>query len=120
MSTLTKGTITSNTTQTGYNSVWASLYDTDMQVPQIWGEIVKKYGPGIGLLEFLYMTGSIVPIAGPNKKLFEEGSFIKTVETIGASGAVAAGARDESEGPRPAIPFLPARGVGQAPQQPKL
>ena len=92
MSTVSKPAVTSNTLNTGYNSVWASLYDTDMQVPQIWGEIVKRYGPGIGLLEFLYMTGSIVPIAGPNKKVFEEGSFVKTVETFGASGAVAAGA----------------------------
>jgi len=92
MSTLSKPAVTSNTLNTGYNSVWASLYDTDMQVPQIWGEIVKRYGPGIGLLEFIYMAGSIVPVAGPTKKLFEEGSFIKTVETVGASGAVAAGA----------------------------
>src|SRR5574343_1931446 len=80
MSTTSSPSIVSNTLNTGYNSVWASLYDTDMQVPQIWGEIVKRYGPGIGLLEFLYMTGSIVPIAGPTKKLFEEGSFVKTVE----------------------------------------
>jgi hypothetical protein len=95
MSTLSKPAVTSNTLNTGYNSQWASLYDTDgtvnMQVPQIWGEIVKRYGPGIGLLEFLYMTGSIIPIAGPTKKVFEEGSFVKTVETAGASGIVAAG-----------------------------
>ena len=72
MSTISTPAVQSNTLNTGYNSVWASLYDTDMQVPQIWGEIVKLYGPGIGLLEFLYMSGSIVPIAGPTKKVFEE------------------------------------------------
>lgn len=92
MSTTSSPAVLSNTLNTGYNSVWASLYDTDMQVPQIWGEIVKLYGPGIGLLEFLYMAGSIVPIAGPTKKLFEELSLVKTVATEGASGAVAAGA----------------------------
>jgi hypothetical protein len=92
MSTTSSPAVLSNTLNTGYNSVWASLYDTDMQVPQIWGEIVKLYGPGIGFLEFLYMTGSIVPIAGPTKKLFEELSLVKTIETTGASGAVAAGA----------------------------
>jgi len=92
MSTLSKPAVTSNTLNTGYNSVWASLYDTNMQVPQIWGEIVKKYGPGIGMLEFLYMAGSIVPVAGPTKKLFEEGSFVKTVELNEASGTVNAGA----------------------------
>jgi hypothetical protein len=90
MSTISKVAVSSNTLNTGYNASWASLYDTNMQVPQIWGEIVKRYGPGIGLLEFLYMAGSIVPIAGPNKKVFEEGSFVKTVETHEASGAVAA------------------------------
>lgn len=91
MSTLSKPVVTSNTLNTGYNSVWASLYDTDMQVPQIWGEIVKRYGPGIGILEFLYMAGSIVPIAGPTKKVFEEGSFVKTVALDQASGVVTAG-----------------------------
>jgi hypothetical protein len=92
MSTLTKPAVTSNTLNTGYNAQWASLYDTNMQVPQIWGEIVKRYGPGIGILEFLYMSGSIIPLAGPTKKVFEEGSFIKTVELDAASGIVAAGA----------------------------
>jgi hypothetical protein len=57
MSTTSSPAIVSNTINTGYTSVWASLYDTDMLVPQIWGEIVKLYGPGIGLLEFLYMAG---------------------------------------------------------------
>jgi hypothetical protein len=92
MSTLSKGTITSNTTQTGYNSVWASIYDGDMQVPQIWGEIVKRHGAGIGILEFLYMTGAIVPLAGPTKKVFEEGSLVKTVALNTASGTTLAGA----------------------------
>jgi hypothetical protein len=92
MSTTSTPAVLSNTLNTGYNSVWASLYDTEMLVPQIWGDIVKLYGPGIGLLEFLYMAGNIVPIAGTSKKLFEELSLVKTVETVGASGAVAAGA----------------------------
>lgn len=92
MSTVSKNTITSNTAEGGYNSIWASLYDTDMQVPQIWGEIVKRYGAGIGILEFLYMTGAIVPIAGPIKKLFEEGSLVKTVELGAQSGTFGEGA----------------------------
>ena len=92
MSTISKVAVSSNTLNTGYNATWASLYDLNMQVPQIWGEIIKRYGPGIGLLEWLYMAGQIVPIAGPTKKVFEEGSFIKTVESIGVSGAVEHGA----------------------------
>jgi hypothetical protein len=91
MSTTSAPAVLSNTLNTGYNSVWASLYDTEMLVPQIWGEIVKLYGPGIGLLEFLYMAGSIVPIAGTSKKLFEELSLVKTIELEEATGAVAAG-----------------------------
>lgn len=91
MSTLVPGTISSNTYNTGYNSVWASLYDTDMQVPQIWGEIINYYGPGIGILELLYMAGNIVQIAGPTKTLFEQGSFLKLVE-VGAAGIAATGA----------------------------
>lgn len=91
MSTLVEGTISSNTYNTGYNSVWASLYDTDMQVPQIWGEIIKYYGPGVGVLEWLYMAGQIVQVAGPTKTLFEEGSFLKLVE-VGAAGIPATGA----------------------------
>jgi hypothetical protein len=92
MSTTSSPAVLSNTINTGYNSVWASLYDTDMLVPQIWGEIVKLYGPGIGLLEFLYMAGSTVAVAGPTKKLFEELSLVRLVTTEGASGAVAPGA----------------------------
>jgi len=84
MSVLVPGTISSNTYNTGYNSIWASLYDTDMQVPQIWGEIIKYYGPGVGLLEFIYMANAIVPVAGPTKTLFEEGSLIKGVELFDA------------------------------------
>ena len=91
MSTLVPGTISSNTYNTGYNSVWASLYDTDMQVPQIWGEIIKYYGPGVGVLEWLYMAGQIVQVAGPSKTLFEEGSFLKLVE-VGAAGIPVTGA----------------------------
>jgi len=84
MSTLVKGTIASNTFNTPYDSIWASLYDLDMQVPQVWGELIKYYGPGVGLLEWIYAANAIVPVAGPHKTLFEEGSLVKTVEIAGA------------------------------------
>ncbi len=92
MSTLTKGTISSNTLAAGYNAAWASLYDTDMQVPQIWGEIIKYYGPGVGALEWLYAANAIVPVAGPSKTLFEEGSFLKLVELFSEIEVAAEGA----------------------------
>ena len=81
MSTLVKGTIASNTLNTPYDSIWASIYDLNMmQVPQIWGELIKYYGPGVGLLEWIYAANAIVPVAGPTKRLFEEGSLTKLVQ----------------------------------------
>ena len=91
MSTLVKGTISSNTLNTPYDSVWASIYDTDMQVPQIWSELVKYYGEGVGLLEWLYAANAIVPIAGPHKTLFEEGSLTKLVTIAGDIAVTAEG-----------------------------
>jgi len=84
MSTLAKGTISSNTLNTPYNSVWASIYDLDMAVPQVWGELIQYYGPGVGMLEWLYAANAIVPIQGTSKTLFEEGALVKAV-TIGAA-----------------------------------
>ncbi|MFH1348416.1 MAG: hypothetical protein ABIH58_02160, partial [Patescibacteria group bacterium] len=91
MSTLVKGTIASNTLNTPYDSIWASIYDLDMQVPQIWGELIKYYGPGVGLLEWLYAANAIVPVAGPSKTLFEEGSLVKLVEIAGDIAVTAEG-----------------------------
>lgn len=82
MSTIAKGTISSNTLNTPYDSVWASIYDTDMAVPNIWPEIVKYYGDGVGLLEWIYAAGAIKSTSSPTYKLFEEGSLVKLV-TIG-------------------------------------
>ena len=82
MSTLTKGTISSNTLSTPYDSVWASIYDTDMLVPNIWPELIKLYGDGVGLLEWLYAAGATKSTSSPTTKLFEEGSLVKLV-TIG-------------------------------------
>lgn len=84
MSTLTKGTISSNTLSTPYDSVWASIYDTDMLVPNIWPEIIKYYGDGVGLLEWIYAAGAIKSTSSPTTTLFEEGSLTKLV-TIGAA-----------------------------------
>ena len=91
MSTLTKGTISSNTFNMPYDTIWASLYDTDMLVPQIWPEIIKQLGPGVGLQEWLYAAGATIPVAGPHKTLFEEGSLIKLVEIVGDIAVTAEG-----------------------------
>ena len=88
MSTLVPGTIASNTVNTGYTADWASLYDaaiagtgfgTGIATPQVWQEIIKYYGPGVGLLEWQYAAGAITSVAGPTKTVFEEGSLVKLV-----------------------------------------
>lgn len=91
MSTVTTNAILSNTKGDGvYGGYWNTVYDA-MNVPQIWGELVKYYGPNIGLLEFAVMMGATVPIAGASKTVWEEGSLVKTVELEGEIAITAVG-----------------------------
>ncbi len=62
-----------------------------MLKPQIYGDYIKYYGKGVGLLEFLYLTGATVNVAGPSKTVWEEGSLTKLVEIDGAITPVGAG-----------------------------
>ncbi len=104
MSTITHNEIDSNAKQVRYGAVWSSIYD--MLKPQVWMEIVKKYGEGIGLAEFAQMMGATVNVAGPTKTVYSEGSIFKLVElgddiAITAEGAdataiLAAGEYDTS------------------------
>lgn len=91
MSTITPGTISSNTNNQRYGYSFDSIYNT-MLKPQIYGDYIKYYGKGVGLLEFLYLTGSTINIAGETKTVWEEGSLTKLVKLNGAIAAVAAGA----------------------------
>ncbi len=90
MSTITKGTITSNTNNDRYGYTFDSIYST-MLKPQIYGEYIKRFGKGVGLLEFLYLTGSTVSVAGPSKTVWEEGSLTKLVKLNGAIATQNAG-----------------------------
>ena len=88
MSTITHNAISSNTKQVRYGAVWSSIYD--MLKPQIWQELIKLYGEGVGLAEFAHIMGATVNIAGPHKTVYEEGSLFKLVELgIGGIGATA-------------------------------
>lgn len=78
MSTITHNEILSNTKQVSYGAVWSSIYD--MLKPQIWQELIKYYGEGIGLAEFAQIMGATVNVAGPTKTVYEEGSIFKLVE----------------------------------------
>jgi hypothetical protein len=83
MSTITNNPILSNAKQVRYGAVWSSVYD--MLKPQIWQELVKYYGAGVGLAEFAHIMGATVNIAGPHKTVYEEGSPYKLV-TLGIGG----------------------------------
>lgn len=90
MSTTVPGTISSNTNNARYGYQFDSIYNT-MLKPQIYGDYIKYYGKGVGLLEFLYLTGATVNIAGNSKTVWEEGSLTKLVTLNGAIAAQAAG-----------------------------
>lgn len=90
MSTVTKGTITSPTNNVRYGYQFDSIYNT-MLKPQIYGEYIKRFGKGVGLLEFLYLAGQTVNVAGSSKTVWEEGSLTKLVKLKGAIAAVGAG-----------------------------
>jgi hypothetical protein len=82
MSTITNNAISSNAKQVRYGAVWSSIYD--MLKPQIWQNIVKLYGKGVGLAEMTSLNGGVVSVAGPTKTVYEEGSPYKLVE-LGAA-----------------------------------
>lgn len=82
MSTIVPGTILSNTNNQRYGYSFDSIYNT-MLKPQIYGEYIKYYGKGVGLLEMLYLTGATVTVAGDHKTVWEEGSLTKLVKLNG-------------------------------------
>jgi len=86
MSTITHNDISSNAKQVRYGATWSSIYD--MLKPQVWQEIVKMYGAGVGLAEFATINGATVSVAGPSKTVYSEGSIFKLVE-LGAEIAIA-------------------------------
>lgn len=90
MSTITPGTISSNTNNQRYGYSFDSIYNT-MLKPQIYGEYIKYYGKGVGLLEMAYLAGNTINLAGPSKTVWEEGSLTKLVELNGEIAVKGAG-----------------------------
>ncbi len=82
MSTVSTNAILSTTNDAIYGAGWNTIYDA-MNVPQIWEELVKYYGPNIGLLEFAVMNGATTVFKGPTKTVWEEGSLVKLVKLHG-------------------------------------
>jgi len=91
MSTVTKPAILSNTNNQRYGYSFDSIYNT-MLKPQIYGEYIKYYGKGVGLLEMAYLAGTTVNVAGPSKTVWEEGSLTKLVTIVNPIAVAAAGA----------------------------
>src|SRR5512133_2346052 len=85
MSTITNNTILSNAKQVRYGATWSSIYD--FLKPQVWQNIVKYYGPGVGLADFAQINGATIGIAGPTLTAYAEGSQYKLVE-LGADIAI--------------------------------
>ena len=90
MATTTAGTITGNTAFGAYNASWASLF-TLMLKPQYWNEIIQKYGPALGIFEAMYFAGQTVDVMQNTKKVFEEGSYERSIVTGIATTVAGAG-----------------------------
>ncbi len=90
MSTITPGTISSNTNNQRYGYSFDSIYNT-MLKPQIYGDYIKYYGKGVGLLEMAYLAGNTINLAGSSKTVWEEGSLTKLVKIHGAIAVANAG-----------------------------
>jgi len=82
MSTTSTQPILSTTNNQRYGYSFDSIYNT-MLKPQIYGEYIKYYGKGVGLLEMTYLAGNTINLAGSSKTVWEEGSLTKLVKLNG-------------------------------------
>jgi len=83
MSTTTPGTIGSLSVQAAYNAKFDSVYNA-MLNPQVWADLIQRYGKGIGLHDILFFAERTAPVKAHTTTLFEEGAIHKLI-TIGAS-----------------------------------
>jgi len=88
MSTLSTQAITSNTQKFGYDATWSSLYDFALK-PQVWGTLIKKYGPLMEMFEFLQFAGATTTVKSHTQDVQIEGSYERSI-TLGAEATAAA------------------------------
>lgn len=94
MSSTSNATLTSAATASAYTVTFDSTYN-GMLTPQVWGELQKKYGKGIGIHDILYFaTDRKVPVQGSSEKVFEEGAWNKLITLDGDGIAVTAADTD--------------------------
>ena len=82
MDSLTKGA--------AYNETWASLYSL-VDKPQIWGELIPRYGYLPGLTDFLHHSGQVKDVKGQTITVFEKGILEKPVKLYSAISTGSAG-----------------------------
>lgn len=91
MSSTTTRSVTSTSVHSGFNVNFDSLY-SGMLKDQVWGQLIKKYGKGIGLHDILFFaTDRKIPVKGSSEKVFEEGAWNKLV-TLDGDGIAVTGA----------------------------
>lgn len=81
----------SNTVAAPHDATWASLYSS-MEDPQVWGELIQRFGYLPGLYDFLEFTGQRKDVKNNSLTVFEEGAIEKPVKLGAAISTGAAGA----------------------------
>ena len=72
---------------TWYNSTFRSTYDLEL-MPQTFGEVINRYGEGLGLCNFLNLAGRTMGVRNATIKIFEKGAPTRLVKiTVGTDAA---------------------------------
>lgn len=75
---------TSNTVSRGYNEQHASAYSFELP-PQVWKDWYKRYGRGLGIFDFLMITGQTVNLKGNSIRTMEDAAQVRPIR-VNASG----------------------------------
>jgi hypothetical protein len=91
MAAISYSVASSNTKGAPYDATWNSLYST-MLKPQVWGELIQRFGYLPGLLDFLEHTGQVKNVKGQTITVYEEGALEKPIRigseiSTGSAGA---------------------------------
>ena len=76
----------STVTQAAYSNV-LSIYDTIARKPQALAQLIRKYGDGFYVTNFLNLAERTIDVTTPNLKIIEEGAPERPVTVSIATGA---------------------------------
>lgn len=91
MASISYSVATSNTVGAPMDATWSSLYST-MLTPQVWQELIQRFGYLPGLLDFLEHTGQVKNVKGQTITVYEEGALEKPIRIGSAISTGLAGA----------------------------